>query len=289
LATVGLALTTAALTAGCGSADDAPGGGLDVVATTGIAADITGQIGGDDVEVAQLISGSVSPHEFQASAKDRRRIEEADLLVEFGTGLEATVPSEAAGESFTIAEHVGELREGEDEDEMDPHVWMDPSRIASAVESLATALGDADPANAAAYEERVQEYARRLRALDEEIAERTGALPAERRKLVTSHDALGYFAEHYGFEVIATPFGLSPEAEASASDIEAVVAAVEAEGVPAVFVEQGDDPQVLERVADETRVEVVDDLLIEGFGPGADSYEEMIRFTATRIADALGG
>ena len=276
----------ALLVTGCGSENEGDSG-LTIVATTAIAADITREVVANQAEVTQLIPDSVSPHAFQTSAEDRRLIEEADLLVEFGTGLEATVPSETARESFAFGDYAGDLREGEEQ--KDPHVWMDPSRIATALEGLATALGVADPANAEAYQERAREYAARLRALDEEISAQTSELPAERRKLVTSHDALGYFAARYRFEVIATPFGLSPEAEASAGDIESVVSAVESEDVPAVFVEQGDDPQVLERVADETGVTVVDDLLIEGFGPGADSYEEMIRFTATRISDALGG
>lgn len=274
----------AALTAGCGSDEQPAGPALDVVATTSIAADIVSQVGGDDAEVTELIPDSVSPHDFQASAQDRQRIADADLLVEFGTGLEATVPDDVAPAIFRFTDHAGDLRDDGD----DPHIWMDPTRIAATVPALAAELADAAPENEAGYEIRGRRYVERLGKLDRQIAELAETVPSQNRSLVTSHDALGYFADRYGLEVVATPFGLSPEAEASAEDLENVIRVVEAEDVPAVFVEHGDDPQVLQRVAGETGVKVVDDLLVEGFGPRIEAYLDMVRFTATRILDALG-
>ncbi len=109
------------------------------------------------------------------------------------------------------------------------------------------------------------------------------------RKLVTSHDSVGHYADRYGFDFVGAPFGLSPEAEASSSALADLITAVEREGVVAVFAQRGDDPEVLRRVGGEAGVEVVDDLLLEGYGGEVGSYPEMMRLTTERIVEALGG
>jgi ABC-type Zn uptake system ZnuABC Zn-binding protein ZnuA len=112
-------------------------------------------------------------------------------------------------------------------------------------------------------------------------------VPARRRKLVTSHDSLAYFAERYGFTVVATPFGLAPEAQVSAEGLADVIAKVRAQDVPVVFGQQGDEPRVIRRVAEEAGVVVDDSLLIENPGPRGASYADALRYDAQRIADAL--
>jgi zinc/manganese transport system substrate-binding protein len=292
--------------AGCGSDDDRSGS--TVAATTGIWADVTERVAGEDATVEQVIPDGSSPHDFQLSAADRAAIEDSLLLVSNGAGLEAGVPvDEIDAPTFAISEHAGELRpfeeagehaeeerqadgehaEEEEHGDVDPHVWMDPSRVAASVPALAEALAETDPDHADGYRSRARSYAAELRELDTEIEQAVAAIPAQNRKLVTSHDAMGYFADRYGFQVLATPFpATGPEAEPSAQTIAEVERAIRASGVPTVFAQETDDPEVLERIADETGVEIEEGLLVEAPGE-AGSYVEMLRQDAELLRAGL--
>jgi ABC-type Zn uptake system ZnuABC Zn-binding protein ZnuA len=279
----GAALAAIAL-ASCGVETETRGstdpGAPTIVATSGIAADIVANVGGDDVRVLQLVPDGSSPHSYSPSAKQQAEIEDSDLLVLFSPALEEALPLEIAPRRFAIAEHTG-TGDG------DPHVWMDPTLIEAALPDLADALAEVDPEHARAFRERARRYGAELARLDSDLARMAASVPPADRKLVTSHDLMGHFADRYGYEFIGAPFGISPEAEPSATSIDELIADVEAAGVPAVFAQTGDDPEVLERVADEAGVEVVDDLLVESLGDRAGTYEEMMRYSAGRIADAL--
>jgi zinc/manganese transport system substrate-binding protein len=284
-------LVLSAALAACG--DDESQSGTTVVATTGILADITEQVAGPDAEVVQLIPDNSDPHSFSISAQDRQQLEQADLVVANGVGLEAGVPLDESGAPvWELTAHAGELRTataGEEAGSTDPHVWMDPTRVAESLPSLAAALGDADPAHADGYGRRATGYAHELSSLDREIEHTLSAVPPQDRKIVTSHDALGYFADRYGFDVTATVFPTTgAEAEASAAGVAGVEAAVRESGVPAIFVQSVDDPEALQVVADETGVELEDGLAVEAPGP-AGSYVEMLRLDSRLIADSLGG
>ena len=278
LLTVSLALLAGA----CGSDTDQASEGPTVSATTGILADITERVAGDDAGVEQVIPEGSSPHDFQLSAADRAAIEDSILLVHNGTGLEQGIPVERIETAqFALTDHAGELLSG------DPHVWMDPTRIARALPALADALAEADPEHAGGYRKRAGEYAAELSALDRELADTLRAVPRRNRELVTSHDALGYFAARYGFEVVATTFPASGiEAEASAAGIREVEDAVRRTGVSTVFAESEDDPEVLELVAADTGVQVNDELLVESPG-SAGSYVAMLRHDAALITEGL--
>ena len=145
----------------------------------------------------------------------------------------------------------------------------------------------ADPEHAEGYRERAAAYAKQLESLDAEVERQLAAIPPDDRELVTSHDALGYFADRYGLEVVATPFPASgPEAEASAQSVQEVEEVIDTHAVPALFAEETDDPQVLEQIADRKGVEIVDDLLVESPGESG-GYVEMLRRDAELIAEAL--
>lgn len=293
-----LALALAVALAACGDDDDS--GTPRVVATTGILADITEQVVGENAQVDQLVPDSADPHSFSLSAEDRQTLEEAGLVVANGAGLEAGVPIEEAEESWTLTDHAGELlpfgeehaeeeAASEEDHTEDPHVWMDPTKVAAALPSLADALGAADPDNADAYAQRAADYAKRLRSLDRTMRRMLEAVPEGNRELVTSHDSLSYFADQYGFDVIATAFpATGAEAEASAADLSEVESAVRESGVPAIFAQEGDDPEALNLVASNTGVELNYDLLVEAPG-SAGTYEEMLRRDAGLIAGSLGG
>jgi zinc/manganese transport system substrate-binding protein len=292
----------ALLPASCGdSDDDETGGAASVVATTGILADLTDQVAGPDAEVVQLIPDGSDPHTFSMSAEDRLELEQADLVAANGAGLEGGVPLdeldapvwelvENAGEPLPAAEdtHVDEEEhDGEEEHDEDPHVWMDPTRVAEALPALADALAEADPANAERYRQRAAEYAERLLALDREIDRALRPIPPPDRELVTSHDSLAYFADGYGFDVVATAFpATGAEAEVSAERLADVEAAVRETGVPAIFAQEGDDPEVLTLVAQDTGVDLVYGLLVETPG-SAGTYEEMLRSDAELLSESL--
>lgn len=286
-----LLVLSAGCLASCGSSDDDSSGPV-IAASTGIWGDVTEQVAGEDAGVEQIIPDASSPHEFQLSAQDRARIEDSILFVYNGADLEAGIPiDEISVPKFAVADHVGELRPFEEDGEVgeDPHVWMDPSRVVAALPSLAAALAEADPEHADGYRQRAQAYAGELRSLDAEIKRMLERLRPGDRKLVTSHDALGYFADHYGFRVIATPFPASgPEAETSAKTIVEVEKAIETERVPVVFSEETDDPEVLELIAEGTGVQVEENLLVESPGD-APSYVEMLRRDAALISASLSG
>lgn len=288
LAALTLTVAVPLALAACGSDGGSNGGPPTVTATTGILADITAQVAGPDTDVEQLIPEGSSPHDFQLSAKDRAAVEDSMLLVSNGEGLEAGIPiDEIDVERFELTDHVQDLLPLEDDGDADPHVWMDPARVAAALPALADALAEADPDHAAGYRRRAKDYAAELLALDAAMAAELGAVPPANRKLVTSHDALGYFADRYGFEVVATPFPASgAEAEASAGRIAEVEDAIRATGIPTVFAEAEDDPEVLELIAGETGVAIEPGLLVESPGPSGD-YAGMLRSDAALIAAGL--
>jgi zinc/manganese transport system substrate-binding protein len=319
-----LALAAALALAACGGEDDG-GAELKVAATTGVAADIVSRIAAEDAEVVQIVPDGSNPHSYSPSASEQQELASSDLLVLFDPALEQALPLDVAGNRFAIAEHVGEPHErgdnaqeggrhgpegagygeergddaaasGEGEHDHahspgsdDPHVWLDPLAIEAALPELADALAEADPENAEAYRERSREYAAELERLDEELAAMVAQVPQSNRKLVTSHELIGYFAERYGFDVVGAPFGTNPEAEASAGSVAELIDRVQTERVPAVFAQQGDNPELLRMIADEAGVEVVDDLLVESLGEQAGSYVEMMRYSTRRITDALSG
>jgi ABC-type Zn uptake system ZnuABC Zn-binding protein ZnuA len=280
-----LAVASIAVVA-CGSDDDGASGPR-VVATTGIVADILGNVAGPGMDIEQVIPDGASPHDFQLSAQDRQVLAEADLVAANGANLEPGIPlDETDAPIWELTANSGELLPFS-EGGADPHVWMDPTRVAEALPSLAAALAEVDPGNTNAYRRRADRYAHELISLDRSLQQTLHRVPPDQRELVTSHDSLHYFADHYGFDVIATAFpATGAEGEPSAGSLGDVAGAIASSDVPAVFAGEEDDPEVLSQIADEAGVEVADDLLIESTGSG--TYEAMLEHDAERIATALG-
>lgn len=294
---VALFLLASALS-GCG---EAGGNHHTIAVTTGIWADLVRQVAGPDASVDQVIPDGASPHEFQLSARDRARIENDLLLVYNGADLEAGIPiSDIQVPKFAMAEHVGPLQRFRSAGSLehpsaeagaaggyDPHVWMDPTRVLTALPALAETLAKADPVHAAGYRARARAYAAQLRRLDAEMRRTLAAVPPQNRKLVTSHDALGYFADHFGFQVIATPFPASgPDAEATAQTVNEVEEAIRRAHVPTVFAQETDNPEVLEGIASRTGVRIEEHLPVEAPGDAA-GYIGMLRRDAEMIAAGL--
>jgi ABC-type Zn uptake system ZnuABC Zn-binding protein ZnuA len=194
-------------------------------------------------------------------------------------------------ENHDHAEEEDHAHDGHDHGEFDPHIWQNPQNVIVMTENVRDALIAADPANAEAYTANAAAYIAELQALDAEIETAVSAIPAENRKLVTSHDALGYFAARYGFEVIATVLPATTEAaDPSAGDVAEIIEAIQAAGVPAVFIENVSNPDLMEQIADNAGVEVAPGLYTDALGEAGSegsTYLEMMRYNVAVIAAAL--
>lgn len=280
-------------------------GRLNVVATTSIVADLVREIGGDRVVVTSLMGPGVDPHLYRASEGDVRRMGGADIVFYNGLHLEGRmveVFEEMAArgmEAVAVAAAVDTallLRPPEFEGAFDPHVWMDVSLWRPAAARVAETLSERDPANAAEYRERLEQYDQRLQALDDYVHERARELPAERRVLVTAHDAFNYFGRAYGFEVRGLQ-GISTVAEAGTADVQNLAAFVANRRIPAMFVETSVSPRNIQAVQAAVRarnfsVQIGGNLYSDalgGEGSGADTYEGMIRHNIDTIVEALAG
>lgn len=310
-----LALPVLLLATACSSGGDSDGSKLAVVASTTQIGDFARQVGGDDIDLTVILRPNQDAHDFDPQPSQIRAIADADIVLRNGIGLDAFV-SRAAGQSggsVVIVTSSITLREGghghededeedhededhadeEDEREGDPHVWLSVSNAIAMVENIRDALVEADGDNASTYQANADRYIAELRALDSEIAAEVASIPAACRKLVTNHDVLGYYAEAYGLQFIGSIVpGTSTEARASASDIADIVQKIRAEQVPAIFAEASINPALVNQVAREAGVNVVDDLYGDSLGEAnsdGGTYIGMMRSNTTKIVDALKG
>jgi ABC-type Zn uptake system ZnuABC Zn-binding protein ZnuA len=299
-----------------GTAETPPSGtsgeSLQVGATTSILANVVNQVAGEGVQVSVLVPPGSDPHSFQPAPQDIRAIAEADLVFINGAGLEPFMdrlvdsgvdPAEKE-KVISVSEGInfrrlpaGAAEAGQEEEqnqsgegEVDPHVWTDPRNVAVWVENIERALAQADPANAKRYAANAQAYRAELEALQAWIEEQVAAIPPGNRKLVTDHDDLGYFADRYGFELIGTVIpGASAAASPSAEDLAALLDAVQAQGVKAVFVGTTVSPQLAERLAADAGIRLVSIYTDSLTPPGgeASTYLELMRYDVNAIREAL--
>ena len=279
----------------CGSTPDGEDGGLLVVATTTVLGDLATAVAGDAASVEVLIPIGVDPHDYQPSARQIARLSDADLVVVNGLGLEEGLEDAVAGAAadgvavLEVAALLDPLPFGEDEG-LDPHMWLDPVRMAQATGLVADALADLDPG--AGFAARGAEYADELLAADATIRDLLAPIPEDRRLLVTNHEAFGYFAARYGFTVVGVIVpGGSTLAEPSSAELAALVAVIRELGVPAIFAETTQPVALAEAVAAELGDTVmVVELYSESLGaPGtpAATMPGMLVENARRIAAAL--
>jgi zinc/manganese transport system substrate-binding protein len=291
------------------SAQDEP---LPVVATFSILADLVANVGGDAVEVDTLVGANVDAHTFEPSPEQVVALTNATLIFENGLGFEpwlegmldaadpeAQVVDVSQGiELRTAGDHDDEAaghdpddEHGHDIGDFDPHVWHSVPNVITMVENIEAALSAADPDNAAIYSANAAAYTTELEALDAWIAEQVAAIPEDQRKLVTSHDTFGYFADQYGFEVIGTPLGVSTEtSEPSASEIAELIELIEDAGVPAIFTENIQNDNLMEQIAGDAGVTLAPPLYTDALGDEdseATTYIEMMQYNTRTIVEAL--
>ena len=226
-----------------------------VVTTTNLITDLARRVGGDRVEVTGLMGPGVDPHLYKATAGDVRELVEADLILYGGLELEGKMEdvfARLAKQRPTIPVTHGMPRERLRAepgfaDRYDPHVWFDVDLWRHAVRATRDALIDVDPVHRRIYERNAAAYDRELVALDRWVAEQIARIPADRRVLVTSHDAFQYFGERYGVDVEAIQ-GISTVTEATTADVERVARVIAERQVSAVFLESSVPPQTIQAV-----------------------------------------
>ena len=277
---------------------------LPVVASFSILGDLTARVGGDRIALTTLVGPDGDAHVFEPGPGDARAVSEAKLLVVNGLGFEGWMDRLKGAAGFDGIEVVATsgvepLKLAEDDDHghdhghdhgaIDPHAWQNVANAEIFVRNIAVGLEKADPAGAAVYRANAEAYLAELKALDEDIRTSLAAVPAERRVLVTSHDAFGYFAAAYDLKVLA-PQGISTESEASAADVAGLIRQIRADGVQAVFVENVTDPRLLEQIVRETGARIGGTLYSDALSPPgtpAATYVGMMRHNAEAITAAF--
>ncbi|MCP3386528.1 metal ABC transporter substrate-binding protein [Bradyrhizobium sp. CCGUVB4N] len=264
---------------------------LNVVASFSILGDFVRAIGGDRVNVTTLVGPDSDVHVYTPAPSDAKRIADAKLVIVNGLGLEGWLPRlvQSAGSRATIvtaSAGIAPLKLGS---AADPHAWQSVPNAKVYVTDIANALVAADPDDAELFRTQAKAYLDKLEALDREVREAVAKIPPERRKIISTHDAFGYFAAEYGVQFVA-PLGVSTETEPSARDIAAIIGQVKAARIPAVFLENISDDRLIRRIAAETGAKVGGTLISDGLtgekGP-APTYIDMVRHNIKTLTSAL--
>lgn len=268
---------------------------LPVVATFSILADLARDVGGDRVEVISLVGPNGDPHVYQPSPEDAKNLNAARLILVNGLGLEGwldrLIKASGAKAPIIVATKGIAPRKMEEDGKigLDPHAWQSIPNAEIYVANIRDGLIAVDPAGADAYRANAAACLATLADLDKEVRAALAKIPAQRREIITTHDAFGYFGEAYDFKFIA-PEGVSTESEASARDVAKIIRQIKAQNIPAVFLENVTDPRLVKSIASESGAKIggtlYSDALSSPDGP-AGSYIEMMRNNIRELSAAL--
>ncbi|MCH9806275.1 MAG: zinc ABC transporter substrate-binding protein [Alphaproteobacteria bacterium] len=288
-------------------------GKVRVIATFSILADMARNVGGDRVSVESLVAPGSDAHVYRPTPRSAAHIKRADVVIENGLGFEgwlerliatsgyrgirvvasrgiATLEAkgDAGGHGHGHHHDHGTHAHRAERGHVDPHAWQSLANGTRYVANIAKGLCSADPEGCGDYNKNAADYQQRLQALDAQVRQRVSAIAKERRKVITSHDAFGYFAQRYGV-VMHSPEGLSTESEASAKDVAKLIHQIRNEGIRALFIENVSDARLIEQIARETGLKPAgrlysDALAVDG---EAASYIGMMQANASAIATAL--
>jgi zinc/manganese transport system substrate-binding protein len=270
-----------------------------VVATFSILADLVKNVGGDRVEIVSLVAPNGDAHVYAPSPADAKKLADATVVFTNGLGFEGWIPRlvKASGTKAAVivaskgvrARKSEEAGHGHDHAEADPHAWQSVANVKIYVANIRDALAAADPAGKAIYEANAAAYSGKLDALETEVKDAIAKIPADRRRIITTHDAFGYFKAAYGIDFIA-PQGVSTESEASAKDVAKIIVQIRKQKIPAVFLENVSDPRLLERIAAETGAKIggtlYSDALTDEKGK-APTYIDMVNHNIRTLSAAL--
>lgn len=271
-----------------------------VIATTTQLADVVGVIAGDRITVIGLVPRNGDPHAFEPTPDNVKQVAQSAAVFINGAGLEGWLEElvkNAGGERpiFDSSKNIklGKINSSFAEGgERDPHIWMNPVNMLTVVDNIVAGLQQIAPTDATVFAANATAYKAQLQALDAWAEKELATVPPERRKLVTAHDALGYFATRYHYTIVgAVVPGVSTEAaETSAQDLGQLIQKIKQEGVPAIFAEASSNPKFVEQLGLETNVKVVTDLYVDSLGDKggeAGTYLDFFRADVTKIVAAL--
>jgi len=287
---IGLLVATASLAVACGEEEGAPEAALKVVSSTEVLADLVRPVAGERAQVIALVPSGADPHTYEPVPSQVVDITQADLLLLNGLGLEETlidvIKSNVRSGVPVIEMSAGlPVLDAGGQGTGNPHLWLNVRYAMHYVEVARDALIDVDPEGGDEYRANAQEYLADLAELDQEVEEAIASIPAERRKLVTFHDAFPYLAERYGLEVVGVVVR-SPGREPSAGDVADLARKISAEDVPAVFKEPQFSARVLELAAEDAGVEVCT-LYTDALQGEVDTYIELMQHNADELVRCL--
>jgi zinc/manganese transport system substrate-binding protein len=272
-------------------------GRIAAVATFSILGDLVKNVGGDRVDVTALVGPNGDVHVFSPTPADAKTISTAQVVFVNGLGLEGwmtrLVSASGTKAPIVIASSGVTPREMTERDAghtaIDPHAWQSVANVKIYVANIRDALSRADVPGKDIYDANAKAYLAKLDALDSEVKEEIAKIPADRRKIITTHDAFGYFGDAYGMQFIA-PEGLSTDSEPSAKDIAKIITQIRREKIPAVFLENITDPRLMNEIAKETGAAIggtlFSDALSDPRGP-AGTYIDMMRHNVIEFDKAL--
>ena len=274
---------------------------VDVVASYSVICDIAAQIVADAAQLSCLIPSDQDPHTYQAKPSDREAIDTADLVFYAGLNFEPSIIDMATAsesEAPKIALHdeaVQQLIEVEEEGEVnpDPHIWHDIENGLAMVTLIQENLVAVDPDNADVYTKNAEQLTAELQTLDTWIPEQIATIPEPQRRLITTHDAMGYYAQAYGLTVEGTLLGMSTEEQPTAAQVNVLSKTIRDKAIPTIFAELTADDRVLKTVADEAGVSISEKVLLaDGLGSEGTpegTYTGMLVYNTCAIVDGLGG
>ena len=271
---------------------------IPVVATFSILADLVKNVGGDRVSVTALVAPGADVHVYEPTPDDARKVAAAKALVVNGLGLEGWMDrlAKAAGSParVVVASTGVKPREMPAEDgkkgmQTDPHAWQSIANAKIYVANIRDGLAAADPGDAEAFRANAAAYLKKLDALEDDVRAAIASIPPARRRIITTHDAFGYFGAAYGFKFVA-PEGVSTETEASARDVAKIIRQIKADKFPAVFLENVTDARLVRRLASESGAKVGGTLFSDSLSPPegpAATYVDMMKSNIRELKAAL--
>ena len=294
-----LVCVLALLLAACAPANStsSQAGGLHVLATETFLGDIAQNVAGQRLKVDVLLTPGIDPHEFQPTPKDAIKISDSQVLIINGLGYEAWLTKsieDSGGQRLVVVATDGLTPNPDPSGEHpdgDPHMWMNPLNVIHYVENIRDGLSKVDPAGKDTYAANATAYIAKLNDLDQWVKGEVAQLPADKRLLVTNHDALGYFSEAYGFKVVGAVIpSVTNEASPSAQQMASLIETIKSSGAPAIFLDISENQKLAQQIASESGAKVDTDLFVETLsapdGP-APTYLDMIKHDVTSIVDAL--
>ena len=270
---------------------------IEAVASFTVLADMVQNVGGDHVHVTSLIGPNGDPHAYEPTPNDAQALKRADLVFVSGLHLEGWLDrlikaSGYQGQPVVLSNGIKTRSMEEDGKRItDPHAWNSAANGVVYVRNIISALQKADPANASDYQAKGEQYIQQLEQLDAYARAQVQAIPSDKRKVLTSHDAFGYFGDAYGVTFLS-PLGFSTETEASAADVGKLIKQIKHEHVSTYFFENSSDPRLVKQIADASGAQPGGELYVESLSPAdgpAPTYAQMFRYNVDKLTAAMKG